>query len=298
MTVALPRSGARGSARVRGRVRRMLRHLAVDARSAGEALTARRDDGLSRARVALPYFHAVPHDREWALRELLLRLHETHTFIGYSEAMERIRRGDIDRPYVAFSFDDGFASNLRAARILEEFGASACFFVPAGFVGTSSVAEARDFYGFSQGVDEPAMSWADLETLVAAGHEIGNHTANHRVLSWIPEAELEDEIGSGAETLRSRLGDVRHFAWPRGTFDHFSEAAARMVFRTGHESCASAVRGAHVAAAGEVREELCVRRDHLMVEWPVRHSLHFLARSGRLASPVDNSWPDDWQVPA
>ena len=173
---------------------------------------------MVRPRVALPYLHAVPPNEEDSFRRLVASLARDHHFIGYSEAMRRVREGDIDRPYISFSFDDGFASNVRSARILEEFGATGMFFVPTGFVGTKTVTEARAYYGFSYGCDEPAMTWDDLETLKAGGHEIGNHTHGHRILSSLGVQEQHDEIGTAAEILRSRLGASDHFAWPYGRF--------------------------------------------------------------------------------
>jgi hypothetical protein len=246
--------------------------------------------------VHLPYLHAVPESEEPAFRRLVAVLARDHELISYSEAARRITRGPIDRPAIAFSFDDGFASNVRIARILEEFGTTGMFFVPPGFVGTSTVADARRFYGFSVGVDEPAMTWDDLEKLKANGHEVGNHTWGHRVLSQISAAEVQDEIGRGAEELRRRLGSCDHFAWPRGRFFHFSEDAAAHVFATGHATCASAERGAHFTVHTGTRELLCLRRDHLMTNWPLRHCRFFLGRSGLRKDPAYGRWPVDWSV--
>jgi peptidoglycan/xylan/chitin deacetylase (PgdA/CDA1 family) len=280
----------------KARVRATARHLGLDGLWASWSARGRIESALARPRISLPYLHAIPERREAAFRELLLRLAPTHTFISYSEAVARLLSGEIDKPYVAFSFDDGFVSNVRAARILEEFGATGCFFVPPNFIGTPDVAAAQEFYGFKEGVFEPAMTWADLESLKSRGHEIENHTLNHRVMSWISKEQMTDEIGLGAQVLRERLGQVRHFAWPRGRFSHFTEAAAQTVFATGHESCASAERGAHTQRVEGRPESLCLRRDHIMAEWPVRHSLYFLARSASLASSASNRWPDGWGV--
>ena len=281
---------------VAARARGAARHVALDVLAVRARRAGRIEESLARPRVHLPYLHAVPPGEEPRLRELLAVLATTHTFISYSEAVDRIRRGDIDRPYMAFSFDDAFASNARTARILEEVGTTGMFFVPPGFLGTPTVAEARAFYGFSQGVDEPAMTWADVEGLVARGHEVGNHTLDHEVMSWVDEDRVREEVAEGADSLRSRLGEVTHFAWPRGRFHHFTEGAARTVFETGHTSCASAERGAHVVGATGTVEALCLRRDHLMTSWPLRHALYLLARSAERADGSSNAWPQDWHV--
>lgn len=277
-------------------LRQVARKGALDVLSVGYRASRRERDGLTRPRVHLPYLHAVSPDQEDRFRAFVRALAKDHTFISYSEAVQRVLTGEIDRPYVSFSFDDGFASNVRAGGILEEFGAVGMFFVPAGFIGVETVAGAREFFGFDKGCDEPAMTWDDLESLKAHGHEIGNHSWSHRIMSTLSPQEQYDEIAATAEELRSRLGESVHFAWPYGRFSHFAEHAARAVFDTGHTSCASAERGAHTLEAGPDPRTLCLRRDHVMTEWPQRHSRYFIAHSGRHAGAEDNLWPRDWSI--
>lgn len=276
--------------------RAVARHAALDVLSGRERLASRGSSALARARVHLPYLHAVPGRKEDAFRRFLEALAATHEFVSYSEAVRRVREGPIDRPCVSLSFDDGFKSNVRVSRILEEYGTVGMFFVPSAFVGTPTVAKAREFYGFAEGVDEPAMTWDDLEEMKGRGHEIGNHTRGHQVLSWVSPEEMYDEVAEGAAALRSRLGDVEHFAWPRGRFFHFTEQAALAVFETGHVSCASAERGAHTNPQLGDPRSLCLRRDHIMTSWPLRHSMYFVARSSARSGPGANNWPAAWQV--
>ena len=278
------------------RARAAARHVALDGLSTKDKVTGRIEAGIARPRVALPYLHAIPRHEEDAFRRLVAELARTHTFIGYSEAVRRITEDDIDRPYVSFSFDDGFASNVRAARILEDYGATGMFFVPTGFIGMKTLKEARQFFGFVEGCDEHAMTWDDLEGLLARGHEVGNHTRSHRILATLGAQERVDEVGVAAETLRARLGVSDHFAWPYGRFWHFTDDAARAVFDSDHLSCASAERGAHGGGFVGRQRDLCMRRDHIMTHWPLKHCLFFLARSGSRASAASNSWPADWDV--
>jgi peptidoglycan/xylan/chitin deacetylase (PgdA/CDA1 family) len=283
---------------LRSRARKVARRFALEGLAAVDARTGRQGRSLQLERISFPYFHSVAPAEEARFRAWIEALLVEHTFVSYTEAVSRLLHGPIDRPLVALSFDDGFASNARTARVLADYGISACFFVPTGFIGTTTLAEAHDFFGFTEGVDEPAMTWADLEQMKAWGHEIGNHTVGHRVISWVSESEAVDEIGTAAETLRERLGESRHFAWPRGQFAHFTEAGARAVFATGHESCSSAVRGAHAVVHRGPTEALCIRRDHAMAHWPQRHLDYFLARSAARATATSNEWPPGWRVPA
>lgn len=281
---------------LRSRARAIARHGALDLLSTRYKLLSLVERGWETPRVHFPYLHTVPPQEEPTFRLLLTELAKTHTFISYSDAVERVKHGPIDRPYMAFSFDDGFKSNVRVAAILEEFGTRGMFFVPSGFVGTETVSDARAFFGFSEGVTEGAMTWADLQDLVARGHEVGNHTAGHKVMSWVNQATMQDEIHRGREELQAHLGRIDHFAWPRGRFFHFTDAAARAVFEAGHLSCASAERGAHSVPHQKVDSMLCLRRDHLMSDWPLRHSRYFLSKSSLRSSASDNNWPEGWHV--
>ncbi len=281
---------------VRSRARSLARHAALDVLGLLDTATGSQRQDLTRPRVHFPYLHSVPAHEEERFRALLSDLRRTHEFIGYSDAVDRVLRGDIDRPYMAFSFDDGFASNTRTARILEEFDTRGCFFVATRFIGTPTVEKARELFGYSEGIDEPAMTWTDLESLLSRGHEIGNHTMRHRPLSHLPPDQVIEEIAGAAENLRGHLGQVDHFAWPFGRYSHFSPVARDAVFAAGHRSCASAERGSHVPDFSGSPSTLCLRRDHLMTRWPLAHSRRFLAKSAKHARAGDQGFPADWDV--
>jgi hypothetical protein len=73
------------------------------------------EPALVRPRVHFTYMHHVFRDEEKEFVALLEWLVEAgHKFISYSEGIDRVVRGDIDKAYVSFTFDDGFKSCLRA----------------------------------------------------------------------------------------------------------------------------------------------------------------------------------------
>jgi peptidoglycan/xylan/chitin deacetylase (PgdA/CDA1 family) len=56
-----------------------------------------------------------------------------YTVIGLPEAVDRMRQAKpLPRNAVALTFDDGYADNLAAARLLHEHGATATFYLTAG----------------------------------------------------------------------------------------------------------------------------------------------------------------------
>lgn len=222
---------------------------------------------------------------------MLDKLSADHTFLSYSDAVKTVQRGPIDRPYIAFSFDDGLKSNIEVARILASYQTTGMFFVPPAIIGNGDIDDVQRFYRYAPEVQEITMDWAELAQLKSEGHEVGNHTLSHNSLSQISESAARDEIYEGAEAIRRELGSCEHFAWPRGAFRHFPARLKDAVFDSGHSSCASGVRGAHVAVE-ENHRELCIRRELVASYWPVRHSLFFVQRSARNATPLHNAWPE------
>jgi peptidoglycan/xylan/chitin deacetylase (PgdA/CDA1 family) len=234
--------------------------------------------------------HHVFEDEESGFRQLIEHLRQTHRVISYSEAISRIWTGAFDAPYLAFTFDDGIKSCLLAARILQEFGVSACFFVCSGACELMRPDQHADFAVRNVGMPPVEfLNWSDLEELVKRGHEIGSHSATHANLDEIAPEQAHDEICRSLASLSARLGPIRHFSVPYGKFHHFNPQIVETVFDAGYESCATGERGCHVFAAPNKRS-LCVRREHLMANWPLSHVDYFLAHSARTASAQKNTW--------
>lgn len=87
------------------------------------------------------------------------------------------------------TFDDGGASSLRAARVLDAHGMTGHFLITAARIGTP---------GF--------VTEADLRALAAAGHVVGSHSHTHPAdISRLPPAaiaaEWRDSIGRLANVL-------------------------------------------------------------------------------------------------
>lgn len=278
-----------------GGVRPVMRGMALTALSMMWQRTGRIDAALRTNRVHVLNLHHVFADEEESFRRLLRRLRPHHSFISYSEAIQRIRTGDINRPYITLTFDDGLKSCVRAARVMREFKAKACFFICPSIVGERDPEQIRCFC--HEGMKEPVhefMDWSDIEWLIKEGHEVGSHTMTHPNMATLDSRRLTEELRESADLLGKRVGAVKHFAWPFGRFDEFSPDAARAVFDCGYESCASGVRGCHRNREALKRRELCVRREHIVADWPLAHSMYFIARGARVHVPVDELWPAGW----
>ncbi len=272
--------------------RTITRGLALHGMSTLYKLTGRMD-ALERNRVQFIYLHHLFPEEEESFRNLIRALIRNHRLVSFSEAVDRVKTGNIDKPYACFSFDDGLQQNLPAGKILAEFGVSGCFFICPSFVGETDRRKLKEIC--ENRFAMPAMdllSWKEVEEMVKDGHEIGSHTMNHPVLARISKAQMQNEIAESREVLTRRLGQVKHFAWPEGRFFHFTPAAAEAVYNAGYDSCVSAERGCHISQPS--MPNFCIRRDYISARWPLGHSFYFLAKNSLTAVEGNHGWPQDW----
>lgn len=274
------------------RARGIARHVVLSSLAGLQRSSGALERNLARPRVHFISLHSVAPAEENKFRLLLTRLALTHRFVRYSEAVEHVRRGDIARPLVTFSLDDGFRSCLASLRVLEEFGARACVFVCSAVIGEKRFDQVSAFCRDRLGVPPTQfVSWDDLGAILRAGHEVGSHTRTHANLAALGPAELEDEIEGSRAELEAKLGPIRHFAWPFGRFFHVRRQVIDAMTRAGYESSASTERGCHIAPAARSPTILCLRRDFIDAAWPLPHCLYFLARSAAQTSAGAHLWP-------
>ncbi|MEN0109432.1 MAG: polysaccharide deacetylase family protein [Planctomycetota bacterium] len=268
----------------------------LDALAWGDRLSVRRT--TTRPNVQILLLHHVFADEVDDFRRLIAGLADGYDFVSYTEAV-RIASGETarDRDCLAFSFDDGLKSCLTAARVLEEFNATACFFVCPSVVGLTDHRVIERFCRDRLGMPATElMGWADLERLASCGHEIGNHTMRHPRVANLAVDEMAEEIGAAHEVLAGRFGVRPHFAWPYGKLADFNALAARVARDVGVRSIASGVRGAHRIGPPieSLRPAPLLRRQSLVAGWPIRHGRHFLRHAASKALSPADSWPKGW----
>ena len=189
-------------------IRDTLRSLALSSLSQKNRITNGFTKSFQKNRIQFIYLHHLFDDEIVNFKKLVAFLAEEHTFISYSEAVQLINAGDINKPYIVFSSDDGFKNNLQVAEILKDYGASCCFFVITNMIGENNFDKVstfnRDVLNFPP---VEYLNWNDLELLIKQGHEIGGHTTNHANLGSLHESHFEEEIGNSYGLLNSRLGE-------------------------------------------------------------------------------------------
>lgn len=117
---------------------------------------------------------------------------------------------------VAFTFDDGHASNLAASEMIARAGGSADFFVNPSTVGTPHY-----------------LDWAALRAMAALGMSIQSHGYNHRYLDELTAQEVRTELVDSKKAIEDHLGQaVTLFAPPGGRVSpHLAEIAREAGYR-------------------------------------------------------------------
>ncbi len=130
------------------------------------------------------------------------------TVLAFSDAMDYLRSDEPKTKVAVITVDDGYKSFYeRALPILKKYDMPATLFVNTETVG------AGDY-----------MSWEELQSSIASGIEVGNHTHSHSYFMNEPAPTrydaFEADIMKSGEIMLEKLGitpDV--FAYPYGEFD-------------------------------------------------------------------------------
>lgn len=175
------------------------------------------------------------------------------------EAAETLKKGKTEKPFVCFTFDDGYADNSTTAfPIFEKHNCPFAVNVTTDFYEHKAllwwyVLEDLDVtdeefstlreeifrlknseielffekrfpqgnYFFEQKVSQMALSVEQIKTLSDSGLcTIGNHTVSHPNLTALSSAEQERQILEAQKKLEALTGKpVRHFAFPYGLYN-------------------------------------------------------------------------------
>lgn len=126
---------------------------------------------------------------------------------------------------VAFTFDDGHATNLWAAQRLAARGWSADFFVNPSTVGTAHY-----------------LSWAQLREMAAMGMSIQSHGQHHRFLDELSPADVAMELTRSKQEIEAHIGQpVRVYA-PAG--GRMAPGMAQLAQSLGYEILCTSRAGA------------------------------------------------------
>ena len=79
------------------------------------------------------------------MKKILNILSKYHTFISYSDAVNKICSGNIDKAYLSISSDDGFKNNLSAIKNFKQIQYQRMFFVNPDTIGLKDFSKIKSF---------------------------------------------------------------------------------------------------------------------------------------------------------
>jgi peptidoglycan/xylan/chitin deacetylase (PgdA/CDA1 family) len=137
---------------------------------------------------------------------------------GYASAplTEVVLAGGNSGHKVVITFDDGCCNALNhGLEPMSRHQFRALQFLVARFLGRSNE------WDVAKGdVPERLMDEAQVREWLAAGHEIGSHSATHRNLRHLALADAREEIFASKKSLEDQFGrEVRHFCYPYGSWN-------------------------------------------------------------------------------
>jgi peptidoglycan/xylan/chitin deacetylase (PgdA/CDA1 family) len=163
-------------------------------------------------------------------RQLSLLARRGYVGLTLSDAERRRMGGSLPARSLVVTFDDGYASTLRALPILAEVGFPGTVFPVTDFVESGRTLAwpgiEHELAPETEGELRP-LGWSELETLAGAGWEIGSHTVTHPLLTALDDARLQIELEASRAAIENRLGSCAAVSYPYGLADERVAAAAR-----------------------------------------------------------------------
>ncbi len=151
--------------------------------------------------------------------------------LSLDEAYQAWSRRQTPRRAVLITIDDGFADDLaRAADLLQDTGARATVFVPAGLLGQEVDLGHPDGDASRTSSGRLARS-QELSEWCDRGHDVGCHSMTHRDLTRCDPVAFHDEIHLARRQLSEELGrPIEDFCYP---FAHHDDAVRNAVRAAG-----------------------------------------------------------------
>jgi len=239
------------------------------------------EDRLPTKGLYFQTFHSLPKSKEDHFKRILELYLKYFKFITYSQAVDKLSKGEIDGRYICISSDDGYKDFLQAARIFDSYDIKAMVFVNPGIIGESNIEVLTKHCNTKLGLElMKFLNWDDLEYLLSNGHEIGNHGMHHLNLTECDDHVLEVEIASSKELLESRLGRIKHYAWTFGLPNFITPQALKLIYSSGHESAAGVVRGFHCEAIKNIQTSHdYIKRDIFEADYSMKMIKYFLYKA-------------------
>ena len=255
-------------------------------------------------RVVLCYHSVDPRPNYLGLTPDLFDAHlawlEEHCqVVSLDELVAEPRRSG--GPYVAITFDDGYADNHEfALPLLVDHGIEATFFLTAGLVDQDRPTLER--FKYLRNVDEEMirpLQWTQVAEMLQAGMQIGAHSYTHPNLAGLDGSELAYEVAHSKRIVEDRIGhDISTMAYPFGRPKvHVTQPVLEAVGRAGFGfACTTVTRGVQardqplgIPRFIATQNPVEVLREKVLGTWDLVGTLRERAplKIARMVSPID-----------
>jgi peptidoglycan/xylan/chitin deacetylase (PgdA/CDA1 family) len=150
-----------------------------------------------------------------------------------SRQLQNVDGGDQKIP-VVITFDDGYRNLYQHIHpVMEEMQIPYTVFIPTAFIRPS---------GSCVTDEKPRLSSREILALAESELvDIGSHTVSHPSLSRLASYEVREELTQSKKHLEDLLSrPVDMFAYPYGTFAHYSKRIAEHVAQSGYRLAVTA----------------------------------------------------------
>lgn len=209
----------------------------------------------------------------------LAQLHKYCDFVNFEDAVKMIvDKVVVERPVVAFSFDDGWRDcYTQIAPQLEAYGVNAMFFINPNFVDAAENDDVVYIENFTvnttKSPGKQAMTWQQIFDLKNRGFKIGAHTLDHYSINDDNLVELEHQIGECRNVIEAKLGEpCEYFAFPYGRLDDANPMSIEIACKYYKYVFSQNDHQHFFSYGGKV-----INRRHFEPFWPVKHVLYFLS---------------------
>jgi len=142
-------------------------------------------------------------------------------------------RNDSRNP-VAITFDDGYRNQYQSVHpVMEKLQIPYTVFIPTAFIGSHTAWEAEKV---------PYLSVQEIKAMIKSELvDIGSHSVSHRSLTRLSSSEIKKELTQSKKHLEDLIShSVDMFAYPYGTFRHYSKNIVQLLSETGYRLAVSA----------------------------------------------------------
>lgn len=207
--------------------------------------------------------------------DMLKELSLCADLISFTDAVEMLKhKTSIDRPYVAFSFDDGLEEcYTHISPVLDEFAINGAFFINPNFVDGDDE-YIKDFTSeIIRMPNKRPMRWNQIVNLHNNGHIIGAHTLDHIDINHTDIDLLESQIGGCKMIIENKINSECHyFAFPFGKLSNANSASIDIAKKYYKYIFSQSDYKNYYSFGGTV-----INRRHFEPDWPTSHVKYFLS---------------------